>query len=145
MGKKYGRGYIYYGEPERLKSDPVEDGELEEDELLKEDAVLVVGGTGRTGQWITLGLLNQGFNVRVLTRSFERAEKLFGPSGSNVCLATFDPTVVNPRAKVVSRVQLLHASFATKNIAQLTCGMPCFLMFSFGHVRSHRLTFFKEI
>jgi hypothetical protein len=84
MGKKYGRGYIYYGEPDRLKTDPVQDDELAQDELLKENAILVVGGTGRTGQWITLGLLNQGFNVRVLTRRFENSEKLFGPSGSNV-------------------------------------------------------------
>jgi hypothetical protein len=90
--KKYGNGHIYYGERARLREgeDPDEmleessaaDGE--EDELLKENAVLVVGGTGRTGQWVTLGLINQGFNVRVLTRKFGRAEALFGPSGSNV-------------------------------------------------------------
>lgn len=79
----------YYGERTGNKTDEeykAEKGivEVSEDEFLKEDAVLVVGGTGRTGQWVTLGLLNQGFNVRVLTRSFGRAEKLFGPSGSNV-------------------------------------------------------------
>jgi hypothetical protein len=86
MGKKYGRGYIYYGEPERLKTDTVADEGPVLDEMLKENAILVVGGTGRTGQWITLGLLNQGFNVRVLTRRFDSAEALFGPSGSNVSL-----------------------------------------------------------
>jgi NAD(P)H-binding len=91
--KKYGNGHIYYGERARLREgeEPeeaprvgAEEGNGDEQELLKENAVLVVGGTGRTGQWVTLGLLNQGFNVRVLTREFERAEKLFGPSGSNV-------------------------------------------------------------
>lgn len=81
--KKYGRGYIFYGERKRL-SEPEEPEQIPENELLKPDAVLVAGGTGRTGQWVTLGLLNQGFNVRVLTRKFERAEKLFGTSGANV-------------------------------------------------------------
>lgn len=92
--KKYGRGYIYYGERKRLLTEDgngVEEEEVvnesqseEEEEILKPNSVLVVGGTGRTGQWVTLGLLNQGFNVRVLTREFEGAEKLFGTSGANV-------------------------------------------------------------
>lgn len=90
LSKKYGRGYIYYGERARLQTDEEEEEQQPQiDEYLKDDAVLVVGGTGRTGQWITLGLLNQNFNVRVLTRDYDRAEKLFGPSGSNVRLSMF--------------------------------------------------------
>lgn len=79
--KRMGRGTIYYGE---RAGEGETEAEIFEDEFLKDDAVLVAGGTGRTGQWIVLGLLNQGFNVRCLTRSFGRAEALFGPSGSNV-------------------------------------------------------------
>lgn len=87
----------YYGERTGNKSDAeyaAEKGieEPSEDEFLKDDSVLVAGGTGATGQWITLGLLNQNFNVRVLTRSFDRAEKLFGPSGSNVDVFQGDVT-----------------------------------------------------
>lgn len=93
MMKKYGRGHIYYGNRARLNEgefaveqvdDP--DTSLSDYEFLKEDAILVVGGTGRTGQWIVLKLLSQGFNVRVLTREFGRAEDMFGPSGANVRL-----------------------------------------------------------
>lgn len=88
VGKRLGRGNIYYGERIGVKTDEElasERGEQAEegDEYLKEDPVVVIGGTGRTGQWITLGLVNQNFNVRVFTRVFERAERLFGPSGSN--------------------------------------------------------------
>lgn len=80
---------MYYGERLGVKTDKelaAERGDTTEDETdeyLKEDPIVVIGGTGRTGQWITLGLTNQNFNVRVFTRVFERAEKLFGPSGSN--------------------------------------------------------------
>eukprot|EP00177_Eucheuma_denticulatum_P005540 GFKZ01010068.1.p2 GENE.GFKZ01010068.1~~GFKZ01010068.1.p2 ORF type:complete len:387 (+),score=41.21 GFKZ01010068.1:155-1162(+) len=81
--KRMGRGTIYYGE--RVSSnDSFEDEEDDEENLLKPDPVLVAGATGRTGQWIALGLMNQGFNVRSFSRSFENAEKLFGPSGSNL-------------------------------------------------------------
>lgn len=89
VGKRMGRGNIYYGERQGVKTDEelaLERGEAmgdDVDEFLKEDPIVVIGGTGRTGQWITLGLTNQNFNVRVFTRVFERAEKLFGPSGSN--------------------------------------------------------------
>lgn len=79
--KQYGRGQIYYG-PRQTEVEP--EVKPEEWEELKPDAVLVAGGTGRTGQWVTLGLLNQNFNVRVLTRKFEQAEELFGTSGANV-------------------------------------------------------------
>jgi len=54
--------------------------EVKECKDIKADAVLVAGGT----EWVVLGLLNQGFNVRVLTRRFERAEELLGESGGNV-------------------------------------------------------------
>lgn len=96
VGKRMGRGYIYYGERTGGRAgeeadavaaaeaaSAAETGQLSDEEFLKDDAILVAGGCGRTGQWITLGLVNQGFNVRVLTRDFDRAEKLFGPSGSN--------------------------------------------------------------
>lgn len=82
--KKYGRGNIFYGDRELAGASDDDDDTEPEMEILSPNAVLVAGGTGRTGQWITLGLLNQGFNVRVLTRSFERAESLFGESGANV-------------------------------------------------------------
>lgn len=92
MMKKYGRGHIYYGERARFGEGELsaeEEGALQsEDEYLKDDAILVVGGTGRTGQWIALGLLNLGFNVRVFTREFKRAEGIFGPTGANVSTRT---------------------------------------------------------
>lgn len=108
VGKRMGRGYIYYGErtggrageeadaaAAEAAAAAAEAGEESDDGFLKDDAIVVAGGCGRTGQWITLGLVNQGFNVRVLTRVFERAEKLFGPSGSNgmvsVCIASCLP------------------------------------------------------
>lgn len=81
--KRMGRGTIYYGERASTR-EALQDEESEEEFLLKPDPVLVAGATGRTGQWISLGLLNQGFNVRSLSRSFGKAEKLFGPSGSNL-------------------------------------------------------------
>lgn len=81
--KRMGKGTIYYG-PRSGHMQEQQSEDSEEEYLLKPDPVLVTGGTGRTGQWISLGLLNQEFNVRVFTRSFDRAEKLFGPSGSNV-------------------------------------------------------------
>ncbi|PXF42088.1 hypothetical protein BWQ96_08194 [Gracilariopsis chorda] len=81
--KRMGKGTIYYG-PRSGGVQEQQSDVNEEDDILKPNPVLVTGGTGRTGQWISLGLLNQEFNVRVLTRSFDRAEKLFGPSGSNV-------------------------------------------------------------
>lgn len=82
--KRMGRGTMYYGErpdySEEEAADAIDDGM----ETLMPDPVLVTGATGRTGQWIALGLLNQFFNVRCLTRKFSRAETIFGPSGANV-------------------------------------------------------------
>lgn len=100
VGKRLGRGNIYYGERQGVKTDEElamerdESTEDEANEYLKEDPIVVIGGTGRTGQWITLGLTNQNFNVRVFTRKFERAESLFGPSGSNVDV--FQGDLANP-------------------------------------------------
>lgn len=89
--KRMGRGTIYYGEKPVFEEEEVGDDE----ETLKPDPVLVTGATGRTGQWITLGLLNQEFNVRCLSRKFGRAESLFGPSGSNVDVFEADITKQN--------------------------------------------------
>lgn len=78
--KRLGRGSIYYGKREEQSEDIYE----EEEQLLKPNPILVTGATGRTGQWIALGLMNQNFNVRCYTRSFSSAEAIFGPSGSNL-------------------------------------------------------------
>lgn len=94
MEKQYGRGTLYYGKRKVAEEEePVNEDEYE---ILKPDPVLVAGGTGRTGQWVVLGLLNQGFNVRVLTRKFENAEKLFGDSGINVDV--FEGALDDPEA-----------------------------------------------
>lgn len=90
--KRMGRGTIYYGQ-RASERDASELDDEEEQFLLKPNPVLVAGATGRTGQWIALGLLNQDFNVRSFSRSFDRAEKLFGPTGSN--LDVFDGDLVN--------------------------------------------------
>ncbi len=42
--------------------------------------VLVVGATGRTGQWVVKRLLHYGIAVRVLSRQAEKALSLFGES-----------------------------------------------------------------
>lgn len=81
--KRMGRGTIYYGEKTEAP-EPVQPSEDDEFEELKPNSVLVTGATGQTGQWVTLGLLTQNFNVRVMSRKFSKAETLFGPSGSNV-------------------------------------------------------------
>lgn len=94
--KKYGRGNIYFGERELAGASDAAVAEETEMETLHPNAVLVAGGTGRTGQWITLGLLNQGFNVRVLTREFENAEAIFGESGANVNV--FEGDLADPAA-----------------------------------------------
>lgn len=94
--KQYGAGPVFYGPadvqyPEDEEFIDSEDTDLKRNENngwqkgpLKENPVLVVGGTGRTGLWTVLGLVNAGINVRVFTRRKKRAEKLFGPDGSNV-------------------------------------------------------------
>ena len=45
---------------------------------MTEKAILVTGGTGRTGQHIVRKLLDQGFEVRILTRIPDRANKYLG-------------------------------------------------------------------
>jgi len=42
--------------------------------------VLVVGATGRTGQWVVKRLLHYGVAVRVLSRQADKAHSLFGES-----------------------------------------------------------------
>ncbi len=44
------------------------------------DAVLVLGGTGKTGQRVVKALLKEGRNVVVASRSKESATELFGMS-----------------------------------------------------------------
>ncbi|CAN0240973.1 unnamed protein product, partial [Phaeothamnion confervicola] len=46
------------------------------------NAVLVVGATGETGQWVCLKLIEKGFNVRLFVRNLRKAEELWGPDGS---------------------------------------------------------------
>lgn len=86
--KRLGRGSIYYGKREAFD----EEQQSQIDDSLKPDSVLVTGATGRTGLWIALGLTNQQFNVRCLTRNFDKAEKIFGPSGSNLDIFEGDIT-----------------------------------------------------
>lgn len=100
--KRMGRGTQYYGERIQADEAPNSDeqfleGSDQSENLmqLRPGAVVVTGGTGRTGQWVALGLVNNGFNVRVLTRSVPRAEAIFGPSGSNVDIVKGDLT--NPQ------------------------------------------------
>lgn len=113
--KRMGRGTIYYGErPDYSAEDGGED-EGDDMETLKPDAVLVTGATGRTGQWITLGLLNQEFNVRSMTRKFGRAERLFGPSGSNIDVFECDITRLDQVTDAVDQaVCIVCASGASR-------------------------------
>jgi uncharacterized protein YbjT (DUF2867 family) len=46
--------------------------------------VVVIGATGKVGSWVTTTLLSQGFNVRAVSRSLDRAEELFGVDGENL-------------------------------------------------------------
>ncbi|KAI0563236.1 epimerase [Gracilaria domingensis] len=81
--KRMGKGTIYYG-PRATPDLTEQSTEEDQYDFLKPDPVLITGATGRTGQWIALGLINQEFNVRTFSRSYDRTEKIFGPSGSNV-------------------------------------------------------------
>lgn len=108
LNKKYGRGYIFYGERARDTADSVAD---EDDEGAEEFAfgggpssripdgppVLVIGATSPVGTWITLKLRTAGLPVRILARSVKAAEEVFGPSGANVTItpgSITDPTAV---------------------------------------------------
>jgi hypothetical protein len=44
--------------------------------------VLVAGATGGVGQIVVAKLIERGFTVRALTRSLEKAERLFGSSNA---------------------------------------------------------------
>ena len=57
-----------------------------EEEAWREEVrrVLVMGGTGRLGAWVVLGLLREGFRMWVMRRRREQAGGMFGPGGSNV-------------------------------------------------------------
>lgn len=51
----------------------------------KGDTVVVAGATGGVGQLCVQRLLDKGFKVRVLTRSKEKAEGIFGSGKVDVC------------------------------------------------------------
>lgn len=90
LGKKMGKGYVFYGAPTaNLDDDEVaEMSRLGAEEALAEaplkpNAILVLGATGATGQWVVLKLLDKGFNLRLFSRDLGRAEQAFGPDGAN--------------------------------------------------------------
>lgn len=118
-----GRGTQYYGQ--RVGADieespsPAVDDESDVENVapidLRPDAVVVVGGTGRTGQWVSLGLANNGFTVRVITRSVQHAESMFGPAGSNVDIVNADITKPNTLSSaIVSASALVVCSAAPR-------------------------------
>lgn len=97
INKKYGRGYIFYGERARDTADSVgvedEDGAEEfafdggpSSRIPDGPPVLVIGATSPVGTWITLKLRTAGLPVRILARSVKAAEEVFGPSGANVTI-----------------------------------------------------------
>ena len=57
---------------------------------------LILGGTGTVGSVVVRGLLAKGENVRVLTRSAERAKHL--PAGATAVIADLDDPETYPRA-----------------------------------------------
>ncbi|CAN0035207.1 unnamed protein product [Heterosigma akashiwo] len=89
LGKKMGKGYVFYGAPTaNLDDDEVaEMSRLGAEEALAEaplkpNAILVLGATGATGQWVVLKLLDKGFNLRLFSRDLGRAEQAFGRDGN---------------------------------------------------------------
>uniref|UniRef100_A0A7S1EKN3 NAD(P)-binding domain-containing protein n=1 Tax=Hemiselmis andersenii TaxID=464988 RepID=A0A7S1EKN3_HEMAN len=99
QGKRFGAGKAFYGEAERLKN---KDYEALKEEALAEalyrperpDSVLVIGATGTFGQWITLKVMANGLNTRILARDFDKAETMFGRDGANLDIYFGD--VTNP-------------------------------------------------
>ncbi|GAB0498195.1 hypothetical protein MMPV_009536 [Pyropia vietnamensis] len=94
INKKYGRGYIFYGERARDNVDNEKDEGTEEfafdggpsARIPDGPPVLVIGATSPVGTWITLKLRTAGLPVRILSRSVKAAEAVFGPSGANVTM-----------------------------------------------------------
>ena len=93
INKKYGRGYIFYGEKAR---DAEGDESVEEEDLGRRipdgPPVLVIGASSPVGTWITLKLRTAGLPVRVLARSVKAVEEIFGPAGTNVTVVSGDVT-----------------------------------------------------
>eukprot|EP00638_Chattonella_subsalsa_P008087 CAMPEP_0117755738 /NCGR_PEP_ID=MMETSP0947-20121206/13631_1 /TAXON_ID=44440 /ORGANISM="Chattonella subsalsa, Strain CCMP2191" /LENGTH=348 /DNA_ID=CAMNT_0005575131 /DNA_START=254 /DNA_END=1300 /DNA_ORIENTATION=- len=90
IGKRMGKGYVFYGERTaeiddetfNTLNEPTAEMALAEMPL-KPNAILVVGATGETGQWVVLDLLSKGFNIRIFSRDLDKTEKIFGPDGTN--------------------------------------------------------------
>jgi uncharacterized protein YbjT (DUF2867 family) len=93
FGKRMGAGTVFYGESlsdmdDETYAKKVEGGNDNDARLeikaLRENPVLVVGATGKTGQWVVTDLLSKGFSVRAFVRNLNKAEDLFGWDGSNL-------------------------------------------------------------
>lgn len=95
FGKRMGAGTVFYGESlsdlddeayaKKVEASNDNDARLEI-KALRENPVVVVGATGKTGQWVVTDLLSKGFSVRAFVRNLDKAEDLFGWDGSNLDL-----------------------------------------------------------
>jgi len=93
FGKRLGQGSVFYGErlsdlddeeyARKVEASNDNDERLEV-RALRDNPVLVVGATGKTGQWVVTDLLSKGFSVRAFVRNLDKAEDLFGWDGSNL-------------------------------------------------------------
>lgn len=93
FGKRMGAGTVFYGESlsdlddeayaKKVEASNDNDARLEV-KALRENPVVVVGATGKTGQWVVTDLLSKGFSVRAFVRNLDKAEDLFGWDGSNL-------------------------------------------------------------
>ena len=85
---------------------------------LRQLDVVILGGTGKTGKWAVKGALIRGYNVRLLVRSKEKAEK--------VMQSLFPP---NP-AELLSAVTLVEGSVTEPSkLAELFAGADVVLSF----------------
>ncbi len=93
FGKRLGQGNSFYGERlsdmddeeynKKVEAKNDNDARLEI-KPLRENPVLVIGATGKTGQWVVTDLLSKGFSVRAFVRNLNKAEDLFGWDGANL-------------------------------------------------------------
>ena len=87
-------------------------------ENLRQLDVVILGGTGKTGKWAVKGALIRGYNVRLLVRSKEKAEK--------VMQSLFPP---NP-SELLSAVTLVEGSVTEPSkLAELFAGADVVLSF----------------
>lgn len=85
---------------------------------LRQLDVVILGGTGKTGKWAVKGALVRGYNVRLLVRSKEKAEKIMQ--------SLFPP---NP-AELLSAVTLVEGSVTEQSkLAELFAGADVVLSF----------------